>query len=173
MNVLYLRHGQTDGNLQNICVGQMDMPLNAKGLVQAERAAQSSRLAEIRSIVASPLIRARQTAKAVSVATGLTVAFHDGLKEVCMGSWEGLPEDDPGMYARWIAGETPEGAESWVGFSTRVRQAVTEILQKQDGPLIVAHCAVLWAIRDSLGLPADSELGNGEYITLDIPADYP
>ncbi len=172
MKLLYLRHGQTDGNLRNICVGQMDVPLNVRGTEQAGDAAQSPLLPGITSIVASPLIRARQTAEAVSVTTGLPVTFHDGLKEVCMGTWEGLPEDDPGMYSRWMAGETPEGAETWTGFSARVRAAVAEIMRAHDAPLIVAHCAVLWAIRDGLGLSVDSELGNGEYVQLDIPGTF-
>ncbi|MGB0967855.1 MAG: histidine phosphatase family protein [Halocynthiibacter sp.] len=170
--LLYLRHGQTDGNLQNLCVGQMDLPLNALGTKQAQRAAQSPLLQQITAIISSPLSRAVKTAGHVSHTTGLPVQFHDGLKECGMGVWEGLPEDDPKMYDRWIAGETPDGAESWHMFSSRVRRSVVEIMQFHEHPLIVAHCAVLWAIRDGLGLTTDNELGNGAFATLKIPQGF-
>ena len=54
----FLRHGETDWNADNLAQGGTDIPLNARGRVQAETAAQVLRNRSIAAIVASPLSRA-------------------------------------------------------------------------------------------------------------------
>ena len=69
----YLRHGETDWNARGLSQGNVDVPLNALGLAQAREAAASLRGQGIRSVVASPLSRARDTAEIVADALGLPV----------------------------------------------------------------------------------------------------
>ena len=58
------------------------MPLNAHGLEQAKAAAELLRGRGIRTIVASPLSRARVTAEIVADVIGQPVRIEDDLHEV-------------------------------------------------------------------------------------------
>ena len=62
----FLRHGETDWNAQGLSQGHTDIPLNAVGLAQAERAARTLEGLGIASVVSSPLSRA--VARAISAA---------------------------------------------------------------------------------------------------------
>ena len=114
------RHGQTDHNVAGRVQGRVDIPLNEVGRAQAVSAAP--RLAALRPsvIVSSPLQRARQTAEALSAATGVDVRIDHGLVERSFGMWEGLgrariEEGWPEQFAVWRAGGDPAG----VGVETR------------------------------------------------------
>jgi len=62
----FLRHGQTDWNLQGRLQGHTDIPLNATGLDQAHAAADMLADQGIDIIVSSPLVRALKTAAIIS-----------------------------------------------------------------------------------------------------------
>lgn len=168
--ILFLRHGQTDWNVKNLCVGQVDIPLNDLGWKQASEAARSPLLTKVTGIVSSPLLRARQTAEIVGHVVGMEITFLDDLKECALGELEGLPEHDEAMLAPWLAGATPVGAESWVDFSERVQRAFRHCVEICDRPLIVAHSGVLWAALNNLGLERGEEIANGTITRL--PSDF-
>jgi broad specificity phosphatase PhoE len=129
------RHGQTDWNVTARFQGQADIPLNATGLVQARAAA--SVLAGLRPSVlwSSDLQRTRQTAAALTALTGLSAELDPRLREIHVGSWEGLHgseigESDPEAYAALRRGDdvrrSPTG-ETVSEVGERVAQALTEI----------------------------------------------
>src|ERR1043165_8930145 len=62
----FLRHGQTDWNVEGRFQGHTDMPLNAAGVLQAHDAAQTLAGCPVDVIVASPLVRALKTAAIVA-----------------------------------------------------------------------------------------------------------
>jgi glucosyl-3-phosphoglycerate phosphatase len=108
--LIVLRHGRTEWNATGRFQGQADIPLDDRGLAQAQQAAQV--LAELApgAIVSSDLRRATQTAGALSELTGLGVALDARLREIHVGSWEGLTiegiqEADPELARRYLAGE--------------------------------------------------------------------
>jgi 2,3-bisphosphoglycerate-dependent phosphoglycerate mutase len=146
----YIRHGQTDWNLRNITMGQMDIPLNKLGIQQAHHAAEKLRGLPIKMIVASPLLRARQTASIIAEILQLTVLIHEELKEAHFGRQEARDKGDASWHSRWQHGEC-QGGESYAAFTQRVVHGMTEILSSHAGPvLIVAHGGVYWPIRDVL-----------------------
>ena len=57
----YIRHGQTDSNKFKLSLG--NVPLNAEGKLQAEKAATRLRNKGIKIIVASPLLPTKKTAE--------------------------------------------------------------------------------------------------------------
>ncbi|GAB0114000.1 histidine phosphatase family protein [Acidisoma sp. C75] len=147
----FLRHGETDWNLQNLSQGDIDIPLNATGRAQAAHAAELMRGHEIRSIVSSNLSRAMDTAAAVSAATGIAFTTDPALREVKFGEQEGKPMGD--WYDDWIAGTyTPEGAETFAGLRARVIAAINQALERPGPVLIVAHGAFFRAVRSAMGL---------------------
>lgn len=104
------RHGRTSWNVEHRFQGQSDIPLDEVGRAQADAAALA--LAELApaALISSDLDRARSTAEALAVRTGLDVITDPALRETYAGAWEGLTrtellEQYPDELAAWAAGE--------------------------------------------------------------------
>jgi len=100
------RHGQTTWNAERRFQGQSDIPLDATGQAQAQRAARL--LAGLRPdmIVSSDLSRAANTAAPLARLTGLDVILDKDLRERHGGQWEGLTDTEirarfPAEHATW------------------------------------------------------------------------
>ena len=125
--IIAVRHGETAWNVETRMQGQLDIPLNEKGRWQAARVAAALAEEALDAIYSSDLLRASQTADALSHAQALPLVVDRGLRERCFGVFEGLtftevearwPEDS----RRWRRREpdfAPEGAESLRQFSAR------------------------------------------------------
>ena len=138
----------------------MDIPLNPTGMAQAAAAARLLRNRGIRSIIASPLSRAHDTAQAVARELGLPVQLDDGLREVSFGVQEGQPMAD--WFDHWVAEHlTPEGAESFGALRARAALAIGRALAQEAPVLVVAHGALFRALRAEMGLPANVRTMNG------------
>ena len=87
--IILWRHGQTDWNLANRFQGHSDIPLNDEGISQARRAAPLLKNLKPNKIISSDLIRAQQTAQALSDITGISIVLDRGLRETHGGKWEG------------------------------------------------------------------------------------
>jgi len=156
----FLRHGETDWNARGLSQGNVDIPLNHTGLAQARAAAELLRTRGIRSIVASPLSRAHDTALEVALLTGQGVTLQDDLREVSFGAQEGQPMAT--WFDDWVAGHmTPEGAEPFAALRARAVQAVNTALAHPAPVLVVAHGALFRALRAEMGLPVTVRLANG------------
>jgi probable phosphoglycerate mutase len=165
----FLRHGETDWNAQGLSQGRTDIPLNAVGVAQAERAARTLAPLGIASVVASPLSRARVTAEIAAAALGLPVSFDADLAEVNFGEQEGLPMGD--WYDDWIAGDyTPIGAETFQQLRDRAAAAVNRALVLPGPVLVVAHGALFRALRLEMGLEANVRTPNALPLHLLPPA---
>ena len=100
--LIFLRHGETDWNVERRLQGQKDTPLNGCGRDQARqvgRAVRRWRGAELDGLhfVASPLDRTRETMQLARSAMGLdpTAYTTDArLMELTFGRWEGLTWDE-------------------------------------------------------------------------------
>lgn len=147
----FLRHGETDWNAQNLSQGNVDIPLNPKGIAQAHHAAQRLTHRGIATIIASPLSRAHDTAKIVADLLGLPVSLDEELREVSFGEKEGHPMAD--WFATWVDGSyTPDAAESFASLRTRAKSAINRSLAQQAPVLVVAHGALFRALRAEMGL---------------------
>ena len=63
--IYVIRHGETEWNAINKVLGRTDIPLNDRGIEQAEEMARSLKDIKIDVFLCSPLSRARQTADAI------------------------------------------------------------------------------------------------------------
>ena len=86
-----VRHGETSANLAGVWHGSTDAPLTERGRAQALRVARflQARHADASVIYTSPLVRARDTARAIAECLGLEPRLEQGLVEYHLGSWEG------------------------------------------------------------------------------------
>jgi broad specificity phosphatase PhoE len=137
----FIRHGETDWNVEGRLQGQHDTPLNRAGLGQAARCgdilrdllARDGRDPRDFDYVASPLVRARKTMELVRAGLALDPAGYrtdPRLAELSFGRWEGLTfadlkasaPDTRALAARehdkW--GFRPPGGESYADLLVRV-----------------------------------------------------
>jgi broad specificity phosphatase PhoE len=165
--ILLARHGETDDNLEPIRVqGFTDTPLNDTGRRQAAGLAQRVASDGIRSLWASDLSRARETAEIVGAAIGLSPRLDARLREADRGEWEGqrfidIERAEPERYAAWRrAGESFRfpGGESLRDQLDRVTAALREVHSLGELPaLVVCHggsIRVMLCARDPRGLDA-------------------
>ncbi|MCC7356512.1 MAG: histidine phosphatase family protein [Candidatus Doudnabacteria bacterium] len=89
MKLLMIRHGQTDGNKNEIVYGHLDLPINEVGEKQVAVMADQLTEHHIDAIYASPLMRTHQTAEVVSTKLKLPVVYRDELIERDFGSLNG------------------------------------------------------------------------------------
>jgi ribonuclease H / adenosylcobalamin/alpha-ribazole phosphatase len=163
---LLLRHGETPLSAERRFAGRGDIPLTEEGLRQAAAAAE--RLAArggIDVIVTSPLRRARQTAEAVALATGVPLLADDGLVETDFGKWEGMTIAEvsqrwPDEASAWIGSVdvAPPGGESFADVIDRVNAALDRLLAEHQFRtlLLVSHVSPIKiaACRAMLAPPA-------------------
>jgi len=90
MQIVLVRHGATDWNLQGRCQGSTDRELSDAGIRQAEQIAALLSNEEIHAIYSSHLRRARQTAEFISQPHELPVLIEEELRELDHGELEGL-----------------------------------------------------------------------------------
>jgi len=144
--LLVWRHGQTEWNASGRFQGQADVPLDDLGHLQAKRAAPVLAGFNPSMIVASDLSRARQTAAPLAELTGLPVATDPRLREIHVGSWEGLTADevavvDPERAKRYFAGEDIRRSatgETVAEVAARVSESLADIAEdNEDGATVV------------------------------------
>jgi len=139
MGVLYLtRHGETEWNRKNICMGQKDIELNKKGIEQAYRLGKKIKNLEIDFIITSPLIRCRKTAEIVNEYINKKIIIEPRLIEVDTGMYEGL--SDKKIIVK-VYNEIIPGGETANTVQKRVFKAIEKLKQKylDKKILIVAH----------------------------------
>ena len=87
--ILLVRHGHVEGIKPERFRGRADLPLTARGRVQAERVAQ--RIASAwnpQAVYTSPLARCVATSAAIASACGIPYAFMDDLIDIDYGAWQ-------------------------------------------------------------------------------------
>ena len=154
--MLLVRHGQSEWNAVGRWQGQADPALTELGRLQALHAA--ARVGAVDLIVASPLIRALETARLISNHLGVgPVVVEADLAERDAGEWEGLTRSE--IDQRWpgyLDGEKhPPGYEAHDDLIERVRAALDRVHVTYDGAevLVVSHGGVIGAVERDAGLP--------------------
>lgn len=177
-----MRHGRTVHNATGVLQGQLDTPLDDVGREQAAAAAAVFAGTRLHRLVTSDLSRAADTAAAFAAVSG-TPAVGDGrLREVHLGSWQGLTADQaqqahPDEWAAWRSGRDVRrgGGETYAEAGQRAAACLREALAdlpEAGTVLAVTHGGTA---RAALGVlleldPASwgrlAPLGNGRWSTL-------
>jgi probable phosphoglycerate mutase len=150
MTILLVRHGETDGNAARV-LQRPEVPLNARGMRQAEQLARRLATHGFVHILCSDLARARMTAAPIAARTGRAVEENALLQERNFGDLRGTP------YA--ALGEDPFGpdfappnGEDWPAFHARVEEAFAFIVRRRREVggtlLVVTHGLVCRAMVD-------------------------
>ena len=120
--VYYIRHGETDWNIQGRLQGRRDVPLNERGRVQAvhcgevlrDLLARDNRDPASLDYVSSPLGRACETMALMRPVLGLpadSYRVEPRLAEIAFGDWEGFTIAQ--LHARNPAGIAARERDKW------------------------------------------------------------
>ena len=155
MNILLVRHGETDWNRDGRYQGRTDIPLSATGRSQVESLAQRLAHIPIDVAIASPLSRAKSTAQAILATRQIHLELEPALLEISHGDWEGklaseIEHTHGPMFALWRTAPSPDtpagpGAETLSEVERRAWPVIVNLcqrLQPTQTALVVAHDAV-------------------------------
>ena len=152
--VILARHGETDWNRDHRWQGHADPPLNEMGRAQSRELVARLADVQLEAVYSSDLLRALETARAVTTAKGLQVVADPLLREIDVGEWTGLTTDE--IKGRFRAGweRNRMGEDGWErgethpDMSLRIVSAVSRIAGDHPGGqiLCVLHGGVIRAL---------------------------
>ncbi len=164
MKLVIMRHGATVGNEKHCYVGRRsDEPLSEAGRLQCMHAGC---FLNIERVYASPLLRARQTARICFPAAEIETV--PGLEEFDFGAFEGRTADemsDDEAYRAWVDGNCEgacPGGEARTDYIERSNTALLELLRKaqaegQERVIVVAHGGTVMAAFSALARPEEQQ----------------
>jgi broad specificity phosphatase PhoE/ribonuclease HI len=145
--LIFLRHGETPHTVEKRFSGSGgdDPGLSETGEAQARAAAQYlSTIGGVDAVVASPMLRTRQTAAVVAESLGLDVKVEKGWVECSFGDWDGhtfaeVQQKWPDALNAWMGSTTvaPPGGESFDACARRARSARDGLLAAYPGKTVV------------------------------------
>jgi phosphoserine phosphatase len=150
VQIVLVRHGATDWNLEHRCQGSSDRDLSNVGLRQAQEIAERLRQETIHAVYSSDLKRARRTAEVISGHHKLPVMIETSIRELDHGHLEGLTFNEikqnyGDFLARWrsepAALQVP-GGERLADVAERAWSGLTQIVrrhQASDTIVVVSH----------------------------------
>jgi len=168
-SVYFVRHGESVWNVENKICGQTDSPLTEKGHEQAIKTAEEIKKLNIRAdyIIASPLLRASETARHISEITGIPMRIEERLIEQNFGIWEGtsprnavdFQEAKKEFVKRYGTGE------SMLQLAQRIYNVLDEIkADKEHTYIIVAHNGIARVVKSYF-----CDMTNSEYASFGVP----
>jgi len=155
MNLLLIRHGQTDWNIARRFQGHSNVPLNEFGRKQAAALADRLSAQQVDALYSSDLERAIETAKMIVHLSGCKPDLHSDLRlrEINFGDWEGLSYNEikekypEALLVREndVYKNAPPNGETLEQLTMRVQSMLDELYlkHKDQTVIIVAHGGVL------------------------------
>jgi len=176
--LILVRHGRTALNATGRLQGRLDEPLDDVGILQAKAAAE--RVGLVDELVASPLVRARQTADAF----GVPYTIDERWIELSYGVYEGTPVGDvpSEVWQRWREDPefAPAGGESLTTMDARVRAACADMEEQARDRIVVVvshvspiKAAVGWALDTGVQVAWRTHLSHASICRIDMRRNGP
>lgn len=152
MKLIFVRHGETQDNIENIASGRRNVPLTKKGILQAYALADRFKDEKIDIIYSSPLKRCLSVARIINQFHHAPIQIENNFSEYDWGEWEGMDlnevfkqraeKDKKGKRSKRYL-RAPSG-ESFHSMELRVKKSVRQIIRNYPGQtiLIVSHGGV-------------------------------
>jgi len=152
MKIIFVRHGETDYNIEHRLQGRRDIPLNKNGKNQAKELQELLANYKIDIILSSPLGRAYKTAEKINSKRNLPLIIEPQLIERDFGEFEGKTFDEIrecGIEPWTYSPKTIPSVESDDMLYERFKEFLQEAQEKYKNKsvLIIAH-AGLWRCFD-------------------------
>jgi broad specificity phosphatase PhoE len=154
---VFLRHGESVGNVEARWQGQSDYVLTEKGRAQAQALAKrwKSESVKFNLIITSPLVRAKETAEIIASALDAKLELDPILMERHIGEMEGLTAEEVRKkpHPPFVTPYDPIGGEGegdWALF-LRAGQALHALVRRAPGSyLIVSHGGLLNQLMNAI-----------------------
>jgi 2,3-bisphosphoglycerate-dependent phosphoglycerate mutase len=168
MELLVIRHGQSEADILNVIEGRADFNLTELGNRQAELMAEwVVNYINVDKIISSSLKRAKQTAEKLALATNAQVEFNDYLMEWKNGLIAGLSRKEADEKYPVPAQRFPHTSlyeqESDIEFRARAETALSTILNENqpDAKIaVISHGGMINKLFQSfLCLPVNVNVG--------------
>jgi broad specificity phosphatase PhoE/orotate phosphoribosyltransferase len=139
--LIFVRHGEAEGNIKRLFQGWTDGELTEKGHLQAQRVSERLKDMDIDVVYSSNLKRTMQTAEYTAEIKQLPIIATEKLREIYGGDWENepfnlLPTKWPEDYFRWEKAphthRMPNG-ETMAEFYHRLVMELEGILESNPG----------------------------------------
>lgn len=179
--IYFVRHGETDWNVQGRMQGHTDIPLNAIGEVQAHELREKFQDVRFDAVFSSDLQRARRTAEIILLDCNLVIQTTKALRERSYGEFEGRTKEETQVIINNLLSKlTDEEKKSAKLFpeqendeevASRVVTFLREIAIVNSGKniLFVSHGGVVRELLEYFGYGGQNYTGslkisNGAYI---------
>jgi len=160
LNLILVRHGETDSNRKGTYMGWTDVELNSVGLSQAYCTREKLRNEKVEHIISSPLKRAAKTAEIINENFGLDIIYSESLKERNFGVWDDLPleaimeryREDYEMWRQDWKNYSIDGGESACQAYERITGYVDDLVNRYSDStvIIVTHLGCIRKITAHL-----------------------
>lgn len=163
MKIYFVRHGQTDWNIQNRLQGSVDVPLNSTGIQQAHILADKLSSTHFDLIISSPLKRALDTANIINQGRNINLVTDSSLLERSFGCLEGIKGDeyDKNIFWDYNKNYKYKDVEPVQQFLDRIHKYLELLIKTHQGKsvLLVSHNGVNIATNCYFnGFPNDMRL---------------
>jgi broad specificity phosphatase PhoE len=137
--LVLIRPGSTDYDVQERIMGSLDIPLNERGLAEVAQTVEQLRDKQLELIFAPDSQPSLQTAEVIAKALGIKRKKIDRLENLNLGLWQGMLVEDvrrkqPKVYRQWQEQPEivcpPEG-EMLGQADERVRDALAKLLKRR------------------------------------------
>jgi broad specificity phosphatase PhoE len=186
LQVVLVRPGSTDYDVQGRIQGSLDIPLNEQGQAEAAQTAEQLRGRGIEVIYAPATQPPLQTAAVIAKAFGIKLKKIERLQNLHQGLWQGMLVEDvrhkqPKVYRQWQ--EQPENVcppegEMLSAADDRVRTAVVKLLKRHKEGVIglvlpepLLSLARRFLTRGELGDLWKAPNGHGRFEVLAVDAE--
>jgi len=149
--IILVRHGETEWNVEEIYRGRIDINLDEVGIKQAKLLGEYLSNLELDAIYSSPLRRALDTANIIAQYQKVGIQVTNGLVDLDYGEWQGLPEREVKKLYQTLHNEwhtNPDrvkmpGGESLADVRERAAGVVNDVISKYKGSVVlVSHRVV-------------------------------
>jgi len=173
---IFVRHGQSQANADGIIADETS-PLTDKGCEQAQETGSKLQTLRIMTIVSSPLLRARQTAKIIADELDIDdyrIQIIDELRERDLGELKGKPKT---QLSEWYSNTDAQTLEPRQALLDRMHIALQKIQAlDEDGLVLVVGHAVsgLFLMETAKGaktvadMTDDTQIDNADFVTVQI-----
>ena len=145
LKIVLVRPGATDFDEEGRILGRLDVPLNARGISQADEVARGVQPLPIRAVYSAPELSSSQTSDIIGKQLSIPPRIVQSLQNLNHGLWQGRCIEDvkncqSKVYRLWQ--EQPENVclpegEMIAEARSRAREAFDRITKKHDTDAIV------------------------------------
>ena len=166
-SVYFVRHGESQWNIEDKICGVTDSPLTEKGHQQAIETGKAILKAGIRAdgVLCSPLRRAAATARHISDLTGLPLREEPRLIEQAFGVWEGSSPRNSAAFFRAKQNfiDSFGGGESMFRVAQRIYNLLDELKLDEHTYILVAHNGIARFVKSYF-----QDMGNEEFAAFGV-----